>query len=99
MMNQSINNKPINFYAPHPKAIAVACRAEYVLAVEFDNGERGVLDMKPYLNFGVFARLADQAKFQTARVVSLGAIKWDADIDIHPAWVYHKCVKSATSIA
>ena len=85
-------NKPINFFAEHPKAIAVECKPDYVLSVEFDNGERGELDMKPYLADGVFTELRDPTKFKTARAISFGAIAWcNGDIDLDPAFVYGKC--------
>ena len=85
-------NKPIDFFAEHPKAVAVECRPDFVLAVEFDNGERGLLDIKPYMSKGVFAQLRDPAVFATARVISFGAIAWvDGGIDLHPAIVYGRC--------
>ena len=85
-------NKPIDFFAEHPKAIAVECKPDYVLSVEFDNGERGELDIKPYLDFGVFNQLRDPNVFKTARAISHGAIAWiDGSIDLHPAIVYGKC--------
>ena len=35
-----------------PAVTSVECGEDYILSVVFDNGERGALDMKPYLNFG-----------------------------------------------
>ena len=88
--------KPSDFFLPYPKAVAVECRPDCVLAVEFDNGEHGVLDMKPYLDKGVFKKLLDPAHFNTARI-SYDTVEWDDEIDLHPAWVYHKTVKSKSA--
>ena len=37
-----------------PAVISVECEGNYTLSVAFDYGENGLLDMKPYLNFGIF---------------------------------------------
>jgi len=52
--------KPSDYFLPYPKTVAVECRPDHQLAVEFDTGERGVFDMKPYLNKGVFKALRDE---------------------------------------
>ena len=41
----------------HPAVVSVECEGEYILSVSFDNGESGLLDMKPYLDFGVFGKI------------------------------------------
>ena len=41
----------------YPAVISVACEEDYTLSVVFDNGEIGLLDMKPYLDFGVFKKM------------------------------------------
>ena len=41
----------------HPAVKSVECDDDYVLSVSFDNGENGLLDMKPYLDFGVFRKI------------------------------------------
>jgi len=93
-------NKPIDFFAEHPKAVTVECQPDYLLKIEFDNGECGLCDMKPYLDFGVFSRLREPALFQTARVIRCGAVIWgNGDIDLDPAWVYHKCDKTGKEVA
>jgi len=88
--------KPSDFLMPYPKSVSVECRPDYTLLVEFDNGERGLLDMKPYLDRGVFKKLLAPAHFQTARI-AWDTVAWDGDIDLHPAWVYHKTVKTESA--
>jgi len=85
--------KPSDFLLPCPKSVAVECRPDYTLMVDFDNGERGLLDMKPYLDQGVFRELLESAMFRTAHI-AFDTVAWSNDIDLHPAWVYHKTVKS-----
>ena len=76
---------------PYPKVVSVACRPDYHLSVRFANGEHGVLDMRPYLDFGIFSRLRAVAVFQSVRVV-YGTLAWGEQIDLDPAWVYKKTV-------
>ncbi|MGR9088614.1 MAG: hypothetical protein ACU841_16315, partial [Gammaproteobacteria bacterium] len=40
-----------------------------MLEITFSNGESGVLDMKPYLDFGIFNRLKDCKSFEKVTVV------------------------------
>jgi len=88
--------KASDFFEPHPELVSVECRPDYVLAVAFDNGENGRLDMKPYLDFGIFNRLRAPQKFQSVRVAH-GTLAWDEEIDLDPAWVYHKTVKTESA--
>ena len=74
----------------HPSVVKVAPGEGYVLSIVFDNGETGTLDMKEYLDFGVFKRLKDQNLFKKVRV-SFDTIEWDSGIDLDPEFVYEKC--------
>ena len=74
----------------HPAVISVKCEDDYILSVDFDNGESGLLDMKPYLNFGVFKKIKDPDIFRTVHV-SFDAIAWESGADIDPEFVYEKC--------
>jgi len=96
MSHRPATMKPSDFFLPHPKSTSVECRPDYTLLVEFDNGERGVLDMKPYLDQGVFRELLDLSMFRTAHI-AFDTVAWDNDIDLHPAWVYHKTVKTESA--
>jgi len=74
----------------YPAVTKVTPADDYILQIEFDNGERGTLDMKPYLDFGVFRRLQDRNVFKRVRV-SFDTVEWDSGIDLDPAFVYEKC--------
>lgn len=78
----------------HPKVTSVTPLENYLLSVEFESGEQGILDMKPYLSFGVFKRLNDLSKFNEVRV-SFDTIEWSVGADLDPQFVYSKCQRSA----
>jgi hypothetical protein len=73
----------------YPSIIKVTPGKDYVLSVVFDNGESGNLDMKDYLDFGVFRRLKDDDAFSRVRV-SFDTIEWDSGVDLDPEFVYAK---------
>ena len=52
----------------HPSVTSVECEKDYILSLVFDNGESGALDMKPYLNFGIFKKIQAKSMFKTAHV-------------------------------
>ncbi len=66
---------------------------DYQLNVVFNNNEQGLLDMKPYLNFGVFKRLKNIETFNRV-AVSFDTIEWDEGVDLDPAFVYQKTCKN-----
>jgi len=53
----------------------------YRLELLFENGERRVFDVKPYLHRGVFARLQNPATFCAARVMA-GSVEWPGGVDL-----------------
>ena len=61
----------------YPSGTAVVPRDNYLLDITFSNGENGILDMKPYLDFGVFTRIKDYASFQKV-TVSFDTIEWES---------------------
>ena len=73
----------------YPAVIKVSAVADYVLNIEFDNGEIRCLDMKPYLEFGVFSRLKNPDSFNQVRV-SFDTVEWETGIDLAPEFVYNK---------
>jgi Protein of unknown function (DUF2442) len=66
---------------------------DYTLTVVFDNGETGVLDMKPMLDFGVFQQLKDYRTFMRVHI-AFDTIEWDCGVDLDPEFVYTKCMSS-----
>ena len=61
------------------------------MALEFENGEQRIFDLKPYLEMGVFKRLKNSAEFKTARVVA-GSVEWSGEIDLSYDTLYLESV-------
>jgi len=74
----------------YPAVIKVVANQDFKLTITFDNGEEGVLDMKPHLGFGVFREIADDENFRRVRV-SYDTVEWDCGIDLDPEFVYRQC--------
>lgn len=74
----------------YPAITAVTPQDDYILAVAFENGEQGYLDVKPLLEFGVFRRVKDARAFKRVRV-TFDTIEWDCGVDLDPEYVYTKC--------
>ncbi len=74
----------------YPSVKNVIVGEDFMLTIDFDNGEQGILDMKPFLDFGVFQRLKDRNAFKRVRV-AFDTIEWDSGVDLDPEFVYAKC--------
>ncbi len=74
----------------YPSVTRVVAREDFILALTFDNGEQGILDMKPYLDFGVFRKLREPGAFRRVRV-AFDTVEWDAGVDLDPEFAYAKC--------
>lgn len=75
-----------------PDVINVKPDQDYTLHLWFANGEEGILDMKPYLDKGIFRDLRDEKMFQTVRPF-VGTIQWANEADLCPDTVYLDSVK------
>lgn len=57
--------------------------SDYRIYVEIENGRKGVFDLKPYLNHGVFRELWDVHYFNQVGIL-FGAVTWPNEQDIAP---------------
>ena len=73
------------------EAIAVQPQDDYMLLLTFENGEKRLLDMRPYLDKGVFKELRDISMFNTA-LICFHSIAWANDVDLAPETLYHKSI-------
>jgi hypothetical protein len=64
-------------------AKAVTPLADYRIYVELENGQRGIFDLKPYLERGVMRELRDERYFRQVGII-LGAVTWPHEQDIAP---------------
>jgi hypothetical protein len=65
--------------------------SDYKLCITFENREKRVFDMKPYLEDKFFAPLKDISKFESVRISPV-SIEWDGGIDICPDELYHNSI-------
>jgi len=71
------------------KVIAVDPIEDYKLRVEFSNGRKGVFDVSPYIDKGVFVELKDKAYFRFVRP-AFGGIMWPHEQDFSPETTEHE---------
>jgi hypothetical protein len=54
---------------------------DYCLLLTFENGEKRIFDLKPYLEKPVFRQLKNITSFKTARIVC-GSVEWLTNVDL-----------------
>ena len=76
----------------NPRVVEVTPNEDYTLTLRFTNGEMGVYDCKPLLDFGVFVELKDLAYFKRVRPFN-GTVIWHHEQDIWPDTLYLDSMK------
>ena len=71
-----------------PKAIDVKPLKNYMLEVLFNNGEKKIFDVKPYLKFEPFKELENENEFTKFKIGGL-SIEWENGADICPDELYY----------
>lgn len=61
----------------------------YKLLLQFENNEKKVFDVKPYLDIGKFAELKDLTLFNSVSV-AFDSIEWANRLDLDPELLYAK---------
>ena len=79
----------------NPRVAAVVPKSDYTLELEFTNGELGVYDCAPLLDFGGFQDVRDMKYFQQAQAVG-GTVVWPHEQDICPDTLYEDSIKRST---
>jgi hypothetical protein len=77
----------------YPSIVRVSPIPDFSLAVAFDDGETRVLDMKPFLDFGVFRRIKGRDAFDKVHI-SFDTIEWECGVDLDPEFVLARSVPS-----
>jgi len=72
-------------------ARAVRPLPDFRLLITFENGERRIFDVKPYLGDGVFRDLRDTALFSSVRI-SFDSVEWANGADLCPEALYRESV-------
>ncbi|MEK6748657.1 MAG: DUF2442 domain-containing protein [Pseudomonadota bacterium] len=71
--------------------VQVEVGADYTLILDFENGERRIFDMQPYMDKKPFMKIKDARLFAQARV-DYGTVVWPGNIDIAPETLYDRSV-------
>jgi hypothetical protein len=56
---------------------------DYRIKISLSNGKKGIFDVKPYLDRGIFTELKDYRYFKRARI-EYGTIVWPNEQDFSP---------------
>ena len=76
-----------------PTVIYVEPREDYLLYLEFDNGEKKFFDMKPYIKGDFYGQLANKEYFQKVKANGF-SVEWPKEQDICPDNLYYDSVKA-----
>ena len=76
----------------NPRVKSAVATEGFKLEITFSNGEVGVYDCAPLLDFGVFAELRDMSYFKRARAEG-GTVVWAHDQDLCPDTLYEDSQK------
>jgi len=71
----------------NPEVVNVKPEKDYTLHVWFTNGEEGLFDVKPYLDYEVFRALKNEKMFNSVRPF-IGTVQWANEADLCPDTVY-----------
>jgi hypothetical protein len=69
--------------------VCVEAQPDYKLYLEFENHERRVFDVSPYLEKGVFCQLKNIDLFSRVHIGG-GTVMWPGEIDIAPETLYEE---------
>ncbi len=66
-----------------PDVVAFEILPDHKIKVTLSNGKKGVFDVKPYLERGIFTELKEYTYFKRARL-EFGTIVWPNEQDFSP---------------
>jgi len=70
-------------------AIRVEATDDYAVVIEFEDGEKRLLDMSPYLDFERFREIKSRKRFKDVRI-SFDTIEWGNGLDLDPEFIHEK---------
>lgn len=71
----------------NPSVVLVEPENDYQLLITFDNGEKRIFDVTPFLDRGIFTELKDINYFQKVKV-AFGAVEWPHEQDFSNDTLY-----------
>lgn len=70
------------------KIIGANALPGFQLALQFDNGERGVVDLTEFAGVGAFSAWEQPGVFEKVSVTADGAVEWPGNLDMCPDALY-----------
>jgi len=74
----------------YPSVKSVRPNEDFSITVVFDDDVEGILDMTPYLDFGVFKKIKEFEHFKKVRIV-FDTVEWECGADLDPEFIRAKC--------
>lgn len=74
------------------KLISVKPLDDYTLELNYENGEKRLFDVKPYLGLGIFEELNEKSYFQNVTTM-FDSITWQNGQDFSPDTLYLKSIQ------
>ncbi|MBN1930770.1 MAG: DUF2442 domain-containing protein [Desulfobacterales bacterium] len=71
----------------NPRVKEVSPNPDYTIILTFENGEKKIFDVKPYLEKGIFRELKDLKIFNSVKPF-LGSVQWKGGQDFCPDTLY-----------
>lgn len=71
----------------NPRVISVEPKDNFHLLLTFENEEKKIFDVNPYLDKGIFKELKTEAMFCSVRVDN-GTVTWSNEADFCPDTLY-----------
>ena len=71
----------------NPRVKKVTPNSDYTITLIFDNGEKRIFNMNPYLDKGIFKELKDMEIFNSVKP-TMGTISWKNGQDLCPDTLY-----------
>jgi hypothetical protein len=76
-----------------PDVIGIEILTDHQIKVSLSDGRKGIFDVKPYLERGIFKELKDYNYFKQARI-EFGTIAWPNQQDFSPETIEIKMRKA-----
>ena len=77
-----------------PNPIKVKALENYLIYIEFENGEQKIFDMNKNLEFKFYQNLKDKKKFKNVMISGIN-IEWETGEDIAPENLYYESIPLA----
>ncbi len=71
-----------------PTAISVIALDDFLILIEFDSGERKIMDVKPYIKGEWYGKLAESSYFRTVRTNGY-TVEWKDGQNLCPDELYY----------